>query len=321
MKTADFSFQAEEGASLHVSGWAVDTPKAVVQILHGMAEYGSRYARLAEALAAAGYITYAHDHRGHGHSISDASPPGHLTDHDSWNRIVEDAHGVNREIARRHPDLLIIALGHSMGSFVLQQMLFEHPGDMVAAALSGSNGKPPAKAAAGKIVARIERARVGRRNPSHLLTRLSFGDYNKAFAPARTEFDWLSRDPHEVDRYVADPLLGFEVSTQTWVDLLAALGRIADRSNVARIPQAMPLYLFAGDRDPVGEFGKGMRRLHDAYRRAGIVDVRLKLYPGGRHEMFNETNRHEVTADFIAWCNEIVATRGELPEEVAPAGG
>jgi len=309
MKTADFTYQTEDGAILHVSGWAVDAPKAVVQVIHGMAEYGSRYARLAEALAAAGYTTYAHDHRGHGKSVSDASPPGHLADNDSWTRIVEDAHGVNREIARRHPGLPIIVLGHSMGSFVLQQLLFEHPGDMVAAALSGSSGKPPAKAAAGKIVARIERARVGRRNPSHLLTRLSFGDYNKAFAPARTEFDWLSRDPAEVDAYIADPLCGFPVSTQTWVDLLAALGRIAHPGNVAKVPKGMPLYLFAGDRDPVGEFGKGMTRLHDAYTRAGIADVRLKLYPGGRHEMLNETNRHEVTADFIAWCDEIVASR------------
>jgi alpha-beta hydrolase superfamily lysophospholipase len=232
-----------------------------------------------------------------------------MADNDSWNRIVEDAHGVNREIARRHPGLPIIVLGHSMGSFVLQQLLFEHPGDMVAAALSGSNGKPPAKAAAGKLVARIERARVGRRNPSALLTRLSFGEYSKAFAPTRTEFDWLSRDPAEVDAYIADPLCGFPVSTQTWVDLLDALGRIASPDNVAKVPKDMPLYLFAGDRDPVGEFGKGMARLHDAYRRAGIADVRLKLYPGGRHEMFNETNRQEVMADLISWCDEIVARR------------
>jgi alpha-beta hydrolase superfamily lysophospholipase len=309
MKTADFSFQIEDGASLRVSDWAVESPKAVVQVLHGMAEHSSRYARLAAALTAAGYATYAHDHRGHGTSISDASPPGHFADHDSWNRIVADAHAVNREIARRHPGVPIIVLGHSMGSFVLQQILFEHPGDMVAAALSGSNGKPPAKAAVGKLVARIERARVGRRNPSPLLTRLSFGEYSKAFAPARTEFDWLSRDPAEVDAYIADPLCGFPVSTQTWVDLLDALDRIARPSSVARVPKGLPLYLFAGDRDPVGDFGKGMKRLRDAYTRAGITDVRLELYPGGRHEMFNETNRQEVTADFIAWCNEMVATR------------
>jgi len=309
MKSADFAFRTVDGADLHVSGWAIEEPKAIVQVLHGMAEYGSRYARLAEALGAAGYTTYAHDHRGHGKSVANGVPPGHMADDDSWNRIVEDAHGVNQEIAKRHPGVPIIVLGHSMGSWVLQQLLFEYPSDMIAAALSGSNGKPPPIAALGKLVARIERMRVGKRSPSSIMQKLSFDEYNKAFAPNRTEFDWLSRDPEEVDKYVADPLCGFGVSTQAWIDFLAGLDRVAKPTNVAKVPKGMPLYLFAGDRDPVGDFGKGMKNLYDAYKRAAIFDVRLKLYPDGRHEMLNETNRQEVTDDFIAWCDEIVAAR------------
>lgn len=310
MKSADFTFQTVDGANLHVSGWVIQNPKAIVQILHGMAEYGSRYARLAQALAAAGYSVYAHDHRGHGQSIPEAGPPGHMADSDSWNRIVEDAHGVNREIAKRHRDLPIIIVGHSMGSFVLQQLLFERPDDMVAAALSGSNGKPPPIAMIGKLLARIERARVGKQKPSPLLQKLTFGEYNKPFEPARTEFDWLSRDPDEVDKYVADPLMGFAVSTQTWLDLLNALDRISKPSNIAKVPKDKPLYLFAGDQDPIGDNGKGMKNLYDAYKRAAIFDVRLKLYPGARHETLNETNRQEVTDDLIAWCDEIIAARG-----------
>jgi alpha-beta hydrolase superfamily lysophospholipase len=309
MKAADFTFETVDGAKLHVSGWTIDDPKAVVQIIHGMAEYGSRYARLAQSLAEAGYDTYAHDHRGHGKSIREGQAPGHMADDDSWNVIVEDAHGVNREIAKRHPGLPIIILGHSMGSFVLQQLLFEHPNDMVGAALSASNGKPPAIATLARLIARIERLRVGKRNPSPLMQKLTFEDYNKAFAPNRTEFDWLSRDEHEVDLYVSDPLMGFAVSIQTWVDMLDALGRIADPKNVARVPKQMPLYLFAGTEDPVGQRGEGMRNLYDAYKRAGVFDVRLKLYAGARHETLNETNRDEVTADFIAWCDEVVAAQ------------
>jgi alpha-beta hydrolase superfamily lysophospholipase len=309
MKSADFSFQTVDGANLHVSGWVIENPKAIVQILHGMAEYGSRYGRLAQALAGAGYSVYAHDHRGHGQSIPEGGSPGHMADSDSWNRIVEDAHGVNREIAKRHRDLPIIILGHSMGSFVLQQLLFERPNDMVAAALSGSNGKPPPIAMLGKLLARIERVRVGKGNPSPVLQKLTFGEYNKPFEPARTEFDWLSRDPDEVDKYVADPLMGFAVSTQSWLDLLNALDRISKPSNVAKVPKDKPLYLFAGDQDPVGDNGKGMKNLYDAYKRAAIFDVRLKLYPGARHETLNETNRQEVTEDLIAWCDEIVAAR------------
>ena len=138
---------------------------------------------------------------------------------------------------------------------------------------------------------------------------LTFEDYNKAFAPNRTEFDWLSRDPAEVDKYVADPLCGFAVSTQVWIDMLRALDRISNPSNVAKVPKDMPLYLFAGDRDPVGDNGKGMKRLYEAYKRAAVFDVRLELYADGRHEMLNETNRQEVIDDFIAWCDEIVAAQ------------
>ena len=151
--------------------------------------------------------------------------------------------------------------------------------------------------------------RVGKRSPSSIMQKLSFDEYNKAFAPNRTEFDWLSRDPEEVDKYVADPLCGFGVSTQAWIDFLAGLDRVAKPTNVAKVPKGMPLYLFAGDRDPVGDFGKGMKNLYDAYKRAAIFDVRLKLYPDARHETLNETNRQEVTNDLIAWCNEIVAAR------------
>jgi alpha-beta hydrolase superfamily lysophospholipase len=241
MESAEFEFQAVDGASLHVRSWNVDEPKAVVQLLHGMAEHSARYARLAGELARAGYTTYAHDHRGHGSSIPE--------------------------------------------------------------------GKPPAIAGVGKLVARIERARVGRRSPSPVIQSLTFGGYNKAFRPVRTEFDWLSRDPDEVDTYVADPLCGFAVSTQTWLDMLSALGRIASPKNVAKVPKDLPLYLFAGDRDPVGFNGAGMVRLRDVYLRAGILDVRLQLYSDGRHEMLNEINRDEVMADFVAWCDEVIAAR------------
>jgi len=309
MQSVELQFTTVDGATLFIRGWTVDDPKAVVQVIHGMAEHGARYERLARALADEGYTTYAHDHRGHGKSIPEGRPPGHMANSDSWNRIVEDAHGVNREIARRHPGVPIIVLGHSMGSFVLQQLLFEHPSDMVGAALSGSNGKPPPIAKLGKIIARIERKRVGRSGSSPILQKLTIGDYNKAFKPWRTESDWLSRDTYEVDKYVADPLCGFAVSSQAWLDLITALERINKPSNVAKVPKDMPLYLFAGDRDPVGERGKGVKRLYDAYKRAGIFDVRLKLYPDGRHEMLNEINRDEVTRDFIDWCEDVVSTR------------
>jgi alpha-beta hydrolase superfamily lysophospholipase len=309
MDSLDFTFQTKDGANLYVRSWESEGPKAVVQVVHGVADHGARYARLAAVLAKAGYTTYVNDHRGHGSSITEGEPPGHIADDDSWNLMVADTHAVNREIAGRHPGLPVIVLGHSMGSFVVQQLLYEHPGDMVAAALSSSNGRPPAITPVAVLIARIERARVGRRNPSPIIQNLTFGGYNKGFKPVRTEYDWLSRDPREVDAYIADPLCGFMASTQTWLEMLRAVGRIASPENVAKVPKDMPLYLFAGDKDPVGFKGAGMERLRDAYLRAGVLDVRLRLYPGGRHEMLNETNRDEVMADFVAWCDEMISTR------------
>ena len=307
MRNADFTLTTTDGVNLHVAGWVIDSPKAVVQVLHGMSEFGARYARLAKALAGAGYSTYAHDHRGHGKSIAPGSPPGHVADNDGWRLIVGDAHAVNREIAKRHPNVPIIVMGHSMGSFVLQQLLFEHPSDMVAGCLSASNGKPPPLAHVARLVARIERMRLGKDKPSPVLQKLTFGDFNGRFKPNRTDFDWLSRDENEVDIYVADPLLGFAVTTQTWVDFLDMITTLADEKNLANVPKDMPLYLFAGARDPVGDDGKGLQNLYNAYKKAGVRDVRLKLYADGRHETLNETNRDEVTADFIRWCDEIVA--------------
>ncbi len=305
MGSADFSFETSDGVSLHVNAWLSDSPKAIVQVVHGMSEFGARYERLAEKLRKAGYHCFAHDHRGHGLSIQGDVPPGHVADQDSWSVLVSDTHAINRELARRYPELPIIALGHSMGSFIVQQLMFEHPGDMIAACLSASNGRPGPTALAARLLARIERARLGQRAASPVLRKLTFDDFNKQFSPTRTNSDWLSRDPKEVDIYVADPLLGFTVSNQTWVDFLDALSKLTDRRNIARVPRDLPIYLFSGDQDPVGEKGKGVHRLYEAYKRAGIYDVRLKLYPGARHETLNEINREEVIADFLRWCEEI----------------
>jgi alpha-beta hydrolase superfamily lysophospholipase len=139
-----------------------------------------------------------------------------------------------------------------------------------------------------------------------LLDRLSYGEFNRHFRPTRTEFDWLSRDQDEVDKYDKDPLMGFSVSTQTWLDLLTALERIAKPHNVGKIPQNMMLYLITGAQDSVTNFSKGTQNLYGAYKKTGIKDVRMRIYPGGRHEMFNETNQQEVTDDFVDLCDAVI---------------
>ncbi|MBM4375370.1 MAG: lysophospholipase [Deltaproteobacteria bacterium] len=301
-----FELTAADGLVLRGYRWEPsDAPRGIVQIAHGMAEHALRYAEVAEFLAARGYLVVAHDHRGHGRSMRPGEEPGHMADEDAFAKAVEDLHRVNRLAAREHPGLGVALVGHSMGSFMSQNLAFAHPEDVVAVVLVASNGRPPLLAQAGRGVARLERARLGRRGRSTLLNKLSFEDFNARFRPNRTAFDWISRDEAVVDAYVADPLCGFMVSVQTWVDFLDALPTLTRPDNLARIPKDLPIYAVAGEQDPVGDMGQGVRRLVESYRSAGLRRVTERLYPGGRHEILKETNRADVLTDLAAWLEPL----------------
>ena len=278
-----------------------------MQIVHGLAEHAGRYARLAHALTDASYAVHAHDLRGHGRTAKHESDLGYFADRDGWRKCLDDVRAVRRAVAAQHSGLPLILLGHSMGSFLVQQLMEEDGDGLAGAVLSGSGGKPSPLANAARLVARIERLRLGKRGRSALINGFSFGAFNKPFEPARTKFDWLSRDPAEVAKYVADPLCGFAASVQLWIDLLDALGEIARPARQARILKRLPVYVIAGRRDPVSENAKGVEALVGAYRAAGLQQVTARIYPEARHELFNETNRDEVTSDLIAWLDGAIA--------------
>jgi alpha-beta hydrolase superfamily lysophospholipase len=306
VETSSFIVTAADGVELFVYRWQPSgPPRAAIQIAHGLAEHAGRYARLAEALTGAGYAVYGSDHRGHGKTAKSPEDLGFFAASDGWAKCVEDLWQVNRRIAAEHSGLPLILVAHSMGSFLAQNFIAEHGDALAGVVLSGSNGKPPAAAIFGKAIARLERLRLGRRGRSALLDRLGFGAFNKPFEPSRTPFDWLSRDPAEVDRYIADPLCGGASSTQLWIDLLGGLSRIARPALQRRIPKALPIHLIAGGRDPVTGNTKGLEQLIGAYRAAGLNHLSHRFYAGARHELFNETNRDEVTADLINWLGEL----------------
>ncbi len=308
MEATSFTLRAAEGVEIYVRRWAPDAaPKAVVQIAHGLAEHGGRYARLAHALTDAGYVVYASDHRGHGRSAARADDLGFFAARDGWAMVLGDLSQVRRRIAGDHPDQPIVLIGHSMGSFMAQHLMSEHGGAFAGVVLSGTGGKPSALAAVGRLVARLERWRLGARGHSKLLQAFSFGAFNKQFAPARTDFDWLSRDAAEVDKYIADPLCGFPASVQLWIDVLDALGDVTSPARQARIPKRLPIYVIAGSNDPVGGNTESVGQLLDAYRDVGLERVAHRFYDGARHELFNETNRDEVTRDLIQWMDGVVA--------------
>jgi alpha-beta hydrolase superfamily lysophospholipase len=305
MRSSDFTHAASDGKRLFVYRYLPDegtAVKAVVHISHGMAEHAARYARVAESLTAAGYAVYANDHRGHGKTAS-TDELGFFASERGFARVVADLAELVAHEKKEHPGLPVVLFGHSMGSYIAQQFLIDHGSELAGAVLSGSAGKPGLLASAGRLVARAERLRQGERGTSKLLGDLSFVAFNKQFAPTRTGFDWLSRDAAEVDKYVADPLCGFDVTTSLWVDVLDALAAIADPAQQARIPKALPIYVFSGSEDPVSEKTKTLEQLLAAYRLAGIRDVSHRFYPGARHETLNETNRDEVTRDLLTWLD------------------
>jgi len=307
MRSDSFTLTADDGVGLFVYRFLPDGPaRGVVHIAHGMAEHGARYARLAGALTAGGFAVYADDHRGHGKTVHNDADLGFAGNPGGWSRLVRDLELLLIRERADHPGLPLILMGHSMGSFLVQSYLLDHGREVQGAVLSGSSGKPGALAQAGRLVARVERLRLGERGKSALLGKLSFGAFNQQFAPTRTAFDWLSRDPHEVDLYVDDPRCGFEVTTSLWIDVLDATAHNADPARQARLPADLPVYIFSGARDPVGENGKGVERLVAEYRRAGLARVSSKLYPDARHETLNETNREEVTRDLLAWLRATV---------------
>ncbi|MNQ58543.1 Non-heme chloroperoxidase [compost metagenome] len=301
-----FWLDSSDAAPLYVNHWfAEQPPKAVLMVAHGMAEHSGRYARLGAALVAAGFELYAHDQRGHGRT-AEHGRLGHYADANGWNLVVSDLACLNHHIRQQHPQAPIFLLGHSMGSYIGQAYLMQHSCSLQGAILSGSNYQPVALYRVARLVARFERWRQGKEGRSALIEFLSFGSFNKAFKPNRTAFDWLSRDPQEVDKYVGDPLCGFRCTNQLWLDLLGGLQNITPPKHLAQIDPDLPLLVIGGERDPVSD-GRRLQQLAAALRLAGIRDVQLNIYPEARHELLNESNRDEVTADLIDWLEHALA--------------
>ena len=302
MKTTTVT--AADGTPLHTYIWEpAGAPKAIVQIAHGMAEHAARYDRFAEALTAAGYVVYAEDHRGHGQTHPVGPDHGYFADKDGFQTVVRDLHEVTELARDEHPDIPVFLFGHSMGSFLARAYAAAYGGELAALILSGTAGDQGLLGKAGAAIAAVESRVRGRRAVSPLLDNLSFGAYGKAFKPNRTKFDWLSRDPEEVDKYVADPLCGNVFTAGFYADLLGGLAYIHDPKTSAKVPKALPIRLLAGAMDPVGANSKGVEQVAGQYRKAGVQEVTTRFYVDGRHEMLNETNRDEVTADVIAWLD------------------
>ncbi len=310
MVQKDIRFISEEGTELWGYQWLPDENVpvvGVVQLAHGMAETAIRYRRFAAKLTEQGFAVYIHDHRGHGRTAGNTDKLGIMADKDGFSWMVKDLHQLTQIIREKHPKLPLILMGHSMGSFVVQRYIQLYGAEIQGAVLSGTNGR---RGRALAILSKMTAASLvkikGRNSKGYFLDKLSFGSYNNKFKPNRTRFDWLSRDPQEVDKYVNDPCCGFVCTNGFFFDLVEGLDAIENNDNINSIPKALPIFLFSGADDPVGSCGKGVKLLYDTYQKAGLKQVSMKLYPEGRHEMLNETNREEVMDDVIEWIKTTI---------------
>lgn len=283
------------------------SPKGVLHIVHGAAEHSLRYTRLAEAVSKDGWIVYAHDHRGHGKTPGPSNDLGHFADKDGWSLAIQDLAAFLRFDRSQHPELPLVVFGHSMGSFIVQDYVFGNAAEgLTGVILSGTNGRPPLLAQLGLWIARFERWRQGPKGRSDLLQKMGFSSFNQQFKPNRTSADWLSRDPDEVDKYVSDPYCGFSLTNQLWIDMLQALPELASLYRLRQVPSDLPVFIFGGEKDPVGQHGKGLLNLVQTLKAAGMTQVAHKIYRDGRHEMLNEVNRHEVMDDIADWLKSQV---------------
>jgi alpha-beta hydrolase superfamily lysophospholipase len=285
-------FPSSAGATIAAYRWDPDqAPTAIVQITHGVGEYATRYARVAEALTAAGYVVYAHDHRAHANSAPSAAAFGQLGE-GGWAELVADI-GRMGEVARSaHPGLPLGLVAHSLGSFATQQYLLDHSRDVDAVALSGT-------------------AALDLLEPAMDLEQpMDLSGFNAAFQPQRTDFDWLSRDDAEVDAYLAHQWCGFGLDVPGGKDLFAGARTVADPKRLAQVRPDLPLYVTVGEMDPVNGGLDFVGTLVERYRAAGLTDITVRVWPGARHEVFNETNRDEVVADLVDWLGSRLVRAG-----------
>lgn len=301
----DYTFLSCNGkTNIHVRRCDPDvTPRGVVQIAHGVAEHVGRYEGFMRFLAENGYVAVANDHLGHGQSLTDESELGWFAENGGWELVVGDMHKLHESLAEEFPGLPYFLLGHSMGSFLARTYIIRYRTGLSGVILSGTGQQSRAVVMAGKLIGGMEARKHGLKYKSKRLNDMAFGKYNAAFAPSRTLCDWLSRDEASVDNYVADPLCGYIPSAGLFLDMMTGVGYICNQRNVERMKKDLPVCFMSGDKDPVGENGRGVMRAYDSFLRAGMTDVTLKLYHDCRHEILNELNKADVYADILSWMD------------------
>lgn len=314
MVKEEFYFDSRDGKSrIHAVRYSPDRERqvrCVFQIVHGMAEYAERYEEFAEYLTAEGYVVTGEDHLGHGRSVTESGKYGYFCEQDPATVLVRDVHRLKKMTQELYPDVPYVIMGHSMGSFITRNYMCRYGTGIAGAVVMGTGMQPLPVLYMAKALVKLQKLFCGPEHVSRFIDKLAFGAYNKKIHNPETDWDWLSRDSHRVRQYMEDPLCGFTFTVNGFGTLFELISRIYKRKNLRKMPPELPVFLISGDGDPVGSYGRGVERTCDSLTCAGIENITMKLYPGGRHELLNETNRREVMKDIRDWVeNEILKER------------
>ena len=305
-KMSDFTFPSSDGVhDIHCRLWEpAGEVKAVVQLVHGVAEYIARYDAFASFLTDHGYAVCGDDHLGHGESIHDDTELGWFSDEKGWEHLVDDEKRLHDLLAEKYPGKPMILFGHSMGSFIARTYLGTYPQGLKACVLSGTGRQPGVVCAAGKVLAKREIKAHGSKYRSPTLQKIAFGSYLKKIENPVGPNDWICRDEAVVRAYDADPLCGFTATAGLMYDMMDGLSIIGRADHMAKMDNALPVLFIAGDADPVGAYGKGVQKVAGQFQKAGMKDVTVKLYPGHRHEVLNDLEKEKVWSDVLNWMEE-----------------
>lgn len=300
-------YYASRGAGrIHGCRWEPQgQPKGVVQIIHGIAEHIDRFESLAIYLNALGYVVVAEDHMGHGRSISEECPQGYF--HGGWFTAVEDTMALMKYTMRKYPELPYVMIGISMGSFMLRTILSKYPHSGISGAvICGTAWQDATVLRTGKKLCGLICKTTNETKPNPFLQKILFGGYNKDIPNPQSVNAWLCRDEDVVQAYDDDPLCGFAGSSGLYRDMMEGLSYIQKPEHLAAMDKALPVLFLAGDRDPVGNYGKGVETCAEAFRRCGMEQVSVRIYPEYRHDVLNEVDKLTVWNDLQEWLEAVV---------------
>ena len=299
----DLYFPSVDGkTTIHGIEWVPEgEPKAVLQMVHGMNEYIDRYNEFASFMADNGFYVVGHDHVGHGESVAPDGTRRFFAEKNGNRVLLEDMETVRKTAAEKYPDVPYFILGHSMGSFLVRQFIARHGGSLTGAVIMGTGNQPAMTLKSGIALCSIIGAAKGKRYESRLVNKIAMNGNLKRIENPRTIADWLSKNEPNIDAYISNPWCNGMFTVGAYKDMFISIQDCQSKTTIDRIPKELPLLLVSGEEDPIGAYGKGVEAAYESYKKAGIQDVTIKLYPGDRHEILNELDREMVYQDLLDW--------------------